>query len=182
VVLAPHDLKSPVLIGQRRRRNRIRLALWILLSLFAVAGVTAVVLVWATSSPSGGDPGDQSLHTLHSDVLAAIPSGATNVSVNDYPTTWQSKCPDNPSGRAGWASVRVDASFSTSQPGQAITDTVGAALATKGWTRRGDRREWLKATPKGSPLDIVLTRDNSDDALWDLYGSWLPPGSSLPGC
>jgi hypothetical protein len=174
--------------------------IWALL--VGAVGIGAVIFVVPTagSSPPQGDPGNKVLHELHAVVVSAIPSEVSGVSIADHWTYHHGKCPDNPSGSAGWFAVRVQATLSTPKSESAIANAMSIRLQRSGWSRKNVREEvyvsgknfpvkmrlpvWTKASPTktGSAWSLTLSPDNSAANMWAVEADWDPPGYSLPGC
>lgn len=138
---------------------------------------------------SGGDPGGRILKELRP-TLNAVPTGASNVVKRSSDATWSGKCPDNPSGRAGWSEVRADASFDTSIPKDEVVLAVNSALLEKGWVRhdesfgpgQGPVAHWTKRLATGGLAEAAVFPVPAGSTDWFLTATSKPPGFALPGC
>ena len=112
------------------------------------------------------------------------------VVVRHNDAVWQTKCPDNPGGRAGWSEVSASASFTSSMPSDNVIGEINTVLVRQGWTRRdevltrgqGPVSHWFKHVGVGKLADATLFPVPAGSTDWVLYATWQPPGFALPGC
>lgn len=119
-----------------RKEQRSGRRWWSILIVGALSALLAVGLtLWLSGSGhSGGDPGGRIVNELKS-ATAAMPIGSTHVVTHNDDSVWSPKCPDNPSGQAGWSAVRVDTTFTTALSHAQVLAAVNSVLDHDGWTR-----------------------------------------------
>jgi hypothetical protein len=122
--------------------------------------------------------------------LAAVPAFSTGLVTNTLDSAWSGKCPDNPSGRAGWGEVVADASFKTSLSKGQVTSSVDSVLTRSGWTRhdqsfgpdQGPVAHWTKRLADGVLGEAAVYAVPAGSTSWFLTATARPPGFALPGC
>jgi hypothetical protein len=155
----------------------------VVLVVVAVGGV----LIWQSSSRTGGDPGNATYSRLRL-ATRAIPKTANNVRMAAaQPTGWTTGCPEfGAASRSGWTHVYLSVTFeesgvTTSQ----VLDRVNTVLTEQGWTRhdeptgpgRGISPHWTLRPHGGRAANLFLFPPNgSTETNWFMGVSWQPPG------
>ena len=153
---------------------------------------SVVALAWWSLGPTnhpGGDPSGRILRELEPG-LAAVPPGSTDVVTHQLDATWSGKCPDNPSGKAGWSEVMADASFTTALSKEHVIASVNAVLTNTGWTRhdasfgpgQGPVAQWTRRLVAGPLARAAVYPVPAGSGHWFLTATAQPPGFALPGC
>jgi hypothetical protein len=142
-----------------------------------------------SSFHSGGDPQGRILKALQP-ALNAVPIGSSNVVRRSFDAAWSGKCPDNPSGQAGWSEVGADATFTNSRPKDEVVGAVNSALLEEGWVRQdesfgpgqGQVAHWTKRLATGGLAEAAIYAVPAGSTDWFLTATSKPPGFALPGC
>jgi hypothetical protein len=159
-----------------------------MLGVFLVVLSVYVSLWLSRSTPSGGDPGGRILRALRP-ASAAVPIGSTDIATQSHDAAWSPKCPDNPSGHAGWREVRVTTSFTTALSKAQVVLAVSSVLAREGWARhdesfgpgQGVVAHWTKRLASG-PAEAAVYPVPGRSRNWILTATSKPPGFALPSC
>lgn len=179
-------------LARDRRRQREVL-------LLALVAVVAAVGIWAatrSAGHSGGDPGGRILNSLQP-VKKVIPAGAADIDTITSDSTYSTKCPDNPGGKAGWSAVIVVSNFRSRLPSPDVVADIGNRLARLGWHRVAPvwdhnfdqyrpQAAWQKTLFRGQIASATVYQlpvgSGPDIGTWHFGANAKPPGYAVPGC
>jgi hypothetical protein len=115
-------------------------------------------------------------------IEAAVPPGATHITLHEYPTTWVQGCAGVPNAHAGWNRETIYVNFSDTQSTAIIDSQIARVLAKSGWSRspmritkgQGPVPHWVRKVNNSAPIDIFAYAVPRGSSTWFFTASWQP--------
>jgi hypothetical protein len=120
----------------------------------------------------------------------AVPSAASNVSIEGSETHWLRACAEIANSHAGWDKASVDVRFSDPDPGALVDRQIASGLERSGWVPlrmritkgQGVVPHWVRSVNGARPIDAFAYAVPAGSKTWFLTASWQPPGPVDQGC